>query len=43
MIRIEPRRIGMRLPLERLMPPTKIIKPRQKPGRKPRDVIRVKP
>lgn len=43
MIRIEPRRPGVRLTLDRLIPPTKIIKPRQKPGRKPRDVIRVKP
>lgn len=43
MIRIEPRKPGKRLELDRLIPPAKIIKPRQKPGPKPRDAVRVRP
>ena len=43
MIRIEPRKPGKRFELGRLTPPAKIIKPRQKPGPKPRDVVKVRP
>lgn len=46
MIRIEPRERGRRtkrLDLARLLPPLKIVRRPQKPGRKPRDVVRIKP